>query len=137
MDSQAKLIDKDLNGGAQGHFIYLGYTIANTGSPLTNLIIYNTQKEQTWKQKSINIDGKTATYTRLDIDLNKGAKGSFVYLCYTRDSKFDPITDIDVVYQGDAVDSSWKYLTGTGDYASADVNYKTKGKPIYIVLKRK
>ena len=132
-----KLIDKDLNGWAGGDYIYLGYTIADNGSPVTNMIIYNTKKKQTWKTKSITIDGKTAEYTRLDVDLNKGAKGSFVYLCLTRDTKFAPVTDVDVVYQGDAVDTrSWKYTSATGDYNSADVNYKTKGKPIYIVIKR-
>jgi len=132
-----KLIDKDLNGWAGGDYIYLGYTIADNGSPVTNMIIYNTKKKQTWKTKSITIDGKTAEYTRLDVDLNKGAKGSFVYLCLTRDTKFAPVTDVDVVYQGDTVDTrSWKYTSATGDYSSADVNYKTKGKPIYIVIKR-
>ena len=132
-----KLIDKDLNGWAGGDYIYLGYTIDTCGSPVTNVIIYNTKKKQTWTTKTITVDGKTAEYRRLDVDLNKGAKGSFVYLCLTRDTKFAPLTDIDVVYQGDAVDTrSWKYATGVGDYASGDVNYKTKGKPIYIVFKR-
>ncbi|SHK61069.1 M4 family metallopeptidase [Fibrobacter sp. UWB12] len=137
IESPFRLIDKDLNKGAKGDFIYLGYTLTDSGCPVTNLIIYNTKQKQTWNTKTITIDGKTAEYSRIDIDLNKGAKGSFVYLCVTRDSKFAPLTGLDVAFSGDSVDTRyWKYASGTGDYNNGDVNYKTKGKPIYIIFRR-
>ena len=38
-----------------------------------------------------------AGYTKIDLDLNKGAGGDYVYLCYTQQSNQQAITDLAVV----------------------------------------
>jgi len=69
------LIDKDLNQGAGGDFIYLGYKKGEDGKkPITDLCItYDNDR----KPEKIG-------FTRINVDLNAGAGGKFVYLWYSR-----------------------------------------------------
>lgn len=69
------LIDKDLNQGAGGDFIYLGYKRGEAGKkPITDLrITYDNDRKP-------EKDG----FNRINVDLNAGAGGKFVYLWYRR-----------------------------------------------------
>ncbi len=97
------LIDVDLNKGAGGAWIYMSYCVGNSVNPITNLLIYESNKKETWKTKTITHNGIKAVYSRLDIDLNKGAGGKYIYICSTRDKQFRPLTKLDVVVRGSGV----------------------------------
>jgi|GEM_PF-1586731 len=72
-------INYDLNKGARGQYIYLCYhkSVVDTITPQAN-------------PKCIDdilfVTGKNAPapagYTKIDVDLNKGAGGAYIYLCY-------------------------------------------------------
>lgn len=139
------LVDKDLNYGARGYFIYLGYKVSiNDTRPVTNVVIYSSPKKQTWHDMNITVLGKKANYVRHDVDLNNGAGGNYVYLCETRDPQFAPLTGIDVECKGDYFDGSWERAVGVETTDSGrdriyngDVNHKTRhGDSIFIRIKR-
>jgi hypothetical protein len=69
------LIDKDLNTGAGGDFIYLGYKKGEDGKkPIKDLCItYNNDRKP-----------EKNGFTRINVDLNAGAGGKFIYLWYSR-----------------------------------------------------
>ena len=139
------LVDKDLNYGARGYFIYLGYKVSiNDTRPVTNVVVYSSSKKQTWHDMNITVLGKKANYVRHDVDLNNGAGGNYVYLCETRDPQFAPLTGIDVECKGDYFDGSWERAIGVETTDSGrdrtyngDVNHKTRhGDSIFIRIKR-
>lgn len=139
------MVDKDLNYGARGYFIYLGYKVSiNDTRPVTNVVIYSSPKKQTWHDINITVLGKKANYVRHDVDLNNGAGGNYVYLCETRDPQFAPLTGIDVECKGDYFDGSWERAVGVETTDSGrdriyngDVNHKTRhGDSIFIRIKR-
>jgi len=69
------LVDKDLNQGAGGDFIYLGYKKEENGKkPITDLCISYDNDRKPEKNG----------FTRINVDLNAGAGGKFVYLWYSR-----------------------------------------------------
>jgi hypothetical protein len=69
------LIDKDLNQGAGGDFIYMGYKKGeNDKRPISDLCITYDNDRKPEK------DG----FTRINVDLNAGAGGKFIYLWYRR-----------------------------------------------------
>lgn len=88
-----EVIDVDLNKGAGGEFIFVGkkFGDAETGTerPLLNLV---------------GIEGDSSSipappgYQKYPTDVNKGAKGRFIYLCSTSDASANellvPIRDI-------------------------------------------
>jgi len=69
------LINKDLNQGAGGDFIYAGYKKGeDSKEPITDLrITYG-------NDRTPEKDG----FYRINVDLNSGAGGKFIYLWYSR-----------------------------------------------------
>ena len=137
LSSSLLKIEKDLNKGAGGNYIYIGYKLANTGNPITNLVLIKSKNKITWGSKTLTVNGKSATYYKINIDLNQGAKGHFIYLCYTRDQKYDPLTSLDVILNSETLRDPWKIVTWDDSKSDADVNLGTKGSPIYIISNRK
>ena len=136
--SEYTVIGKDLNKGSGGCYIYLGYTLGDEGrvTPITNLTLVNYSKSQSWSEKMITVNGITAKYYRLTVDLNKGSGGKYIYLCYTYDKQYKPLTGIDVCYGGDTIASYWDIITWAGTKTNADVNKGSGGKYIYILQRR-
>ena len=132
------VINKDLNKGSGGSYIYLGYTLGDEDkvNPITNLTLVNYSKSQSWSEKTFTTNGKTAKYYRLTVDLNKGSGGKYIYLCYTYDKQFEPLTGINVVFGGESPASYWEYVTWEGGSTKADVNKGSGGKYIYILQRR-
>ena len=91
------LIDVDLNKSVGGDWIYLSYTVDNTRAPITNLLIYESYLALTWTKKEITHKGIKAVYERLRVDLNRGTGGKHMYICYTRDPRYLPLTKLDVI----------------------------------------
>ena len=98
VQSGTTLIDVDLNKNApKGAWLYMTYSVSNTCDPITNLLIYESDQVEKWKTKSLTHKGITAVYNRLDVDLNMFSGGKHLYLCSTRDKRFDPLTKLDVL----------------------------------------
>lgn len=95
--SNYALIDVDLNADGPGDRIYLSYGLGNTGNPITNLLIYESDKAETWDTKEFTSRNVKALYHRLGVNLNRNAGGKYLYLCYTYDKHYDPLTKLDVI----------------------------------------
>ena len=121
-------IDKDLNAGAGGEYLYFAYEEGdNRRRALTGIKII-VGKDQPTPYK----------YTKIDVDLNRGAGGKYIYAAYTRaplspDNGIadSPIVALDVsVTDGPEPDASrhWVWLP-------QDLNDGAKGKYVYLVYK--
>lgn len=69
-------IDSDLNADAGGEFIYLCKKMERGKPPLEDLVVKAYATAGEYEIDNFNQVG----YTRIDYDLNKGAKGSFIFL---------------------------------------------------------
>lgn len=134
------LIDVDLNQNTSGDYIYISYEVDNHNIPITNLLVFESSSEQTWSTLEITHNRVKAVYTRLKINLNRNARGKYLYLCYTTDKRFAPLTQLDVIVKGRNVvrEPFWSgvrvvrnSLTSVDEYA--DINAGTGGKSIYIL----
>ena len=77
-----KWIDKDLNQGAGGDYIYLGYKTTNDPhKAIKDLYIYN---DDNLKRDGWSLVNHTGIDTSFDGDLNDGASGRYIYLYYSR-----------------------------------------------------
>ena len=84
-------IDKDLNKGAGGAYVYLCYsTDPNVGQPISNIQVVASDSSTIQVQEG---------FISIDKDLNKGAGGKYIYLCYTCLRKVfnHHITAVDVI----------------------------------------
>lgn len=82
-------IPVDLNKGAGGQYIYLCYSIAQTGEgPITGIQVFAANCAEPTIQSG---------YTKIPKDLNKGAGGRYIYICYTRDKSLPPIAEVNVL----------------------------------------
>ena len=93
--SHYEIIYKDLNKGARGEFVYLCYsTEASEGDPITDIYVASISTKDYGKNYR-----PPRNYEMIRKDLNKGARGRFIYLCYTRDTRkgAKPITGVDVI----------------------------------------
>ena len=67
-------------------------------------------------------------YTKVAGDLNKGAGGKYIYVCFTRDSRLPPITRVNVVAGG----SRTTYPPVEDIRIDQDCSEGAGGKYIYI-----
>ena len=116
-----KMIDKDLNKGAGGDYIYLCYSTSTYVSPraITGLTVV------AGSSSSVNCP---ASYSKISIDLNKSAGGKYIYLCYTHSSVQAPIRNVDVLVSDESSIQSphgWTRI-------NQDLNESAGGKYIYF-----
>lgn len=131
------VVDKDLNKGAGGKYIYLGYDLQNCyASPITNLVLVKSKSKLTWSTKVLTVGGIKAQYNRLSVDLNEGAKGEFIYLCYTRSTAYKPLSAVDVILNSETLKAPWMTVHWNDSTEDADANLGTKGSPIYVLQRR-
>ena len=70
-------------------------------------------------------------YTKIDVDLNEGAGGEFLYLCYTTDvNEEGPITAVTVI-EGSGVSAPQGYVK-----MNEDLNDNAGGKYLYLAYTR-
>ncbi|RLS53451.1 MAG: hypothetical protein DWH91_14415 [Planctomycetota bacterium] len=93
-------IPVDLNAGAGGRFLYLCFKQAEGAAP---------DDDQAAIRGLYIISGNNADipapngFTKFPLDLNKGAGGDFIYLCFTRLRALGaPLQDVSVVAGGSA-----------------------------------
>jgi hypothetical protein len=85
--------------------------------------------------------GETKQFTRIIADLNRGARGAYVYLSYSRQapSGWHPITAVHATVCGEvppAISPGWEYVTWRGTPIPADTNKGARGPYIFISVKR-
>ena len=140
------LINTDMNSGNSGDWIYMSYCVDNYNNPITNLLIYESDKPETWKTKDLTHNNITATYKRLDVNLNRRANGKYVYLCTTRDKQFAPLTRLDVLVKeyGHIRAPYWSGVrvvkngvTSVDNYGNTNENSKGNGYHVHIMQARK
>lgn len=140
------LINTDMNSGNNGDWIYMSYCVDNYNDPITNLLIYESDKAETWKTKNLTHNNITATYKRLDVNLNRRANGKYVYLCTTRDKQFAPLTRLDVIVKeyGHIRAPYWSGVrvvkngvTSVDNYGNTNESSKENGYHVHIMQARK
>ncbi len=71
----------DLNRGAGGAFVYVGYTTTTDRSQaITDVVITDGKNENHYSKNGVN-------YQSTNVDLNQGAGGDWIWLLYTHDPK--------------------------------------------------
>lgn len=133
----------DLNEGAGGDYIYLGFMRSDDErEALTSLIILTngspTQTKRVYSDSSTYLLYKLVSNT----DLNKGAGGNKLYLYYTNNEKAgSPILDIDITSSVAESNNQNSYYAArlvdgtTLKNENANVNKGTDGDKLYIVTK--
>lgn len=117
------LINKDLNQGAGGNYIYLWYkTTTDPKNALTDVRV---------SYGDYNIG---SPYTKNNHDLNEKAGGKYIYLWTTKDtSKGNPIKAIDVYYGKNAdVPSGYTKVDYNFSGSAAELNAGAGGSYIYL-----
>ena len=99
-------VEKDLNKGAFGEYVYLCYSNESSeGAPITDIFVASVSTKEYGKNFR-----PPRNYEVVRKDINKGARGRNIYLCYTREPNAKPIVEVSVI-QGDVnvkpPDSSW------------------------------
>jgi hypothetical protein len=121
-------IDKDLNAGAGGEYLYFAYEEGDNRDQALTDIKFIVGKDQPTPYK----------YTKIDVDLNQGAGGKYIYAVYTREPispdngmADSPIVALDVsVTDGPEPDVPRQW-----DWLSQDLNEGVKGKYVYLIYK--
>ncbi len=115
-------IKRDLNKGAGGKYIYI-YTAlgkdSDTGpAPVTDVAIVHGYTSLGAK------DSKPSGYNLIDTDLNEGAGGRYIYLCYKRDPHGSPIRGLKV---WDTSDRTSRYSYGAPSSGYYDAPFYPSG----------
>ncbi len=136
------IIDRDLNDGAGGDYVYMGYkTTTDPSKAITGILFRvgeNPPDRITDNGKAyFYLVGKGETNTASEggyIDLNAKAGGDYIYMYVTRDPGYGaPLTAITV----DENSSKTGYETATNNSGSViDLNQGAGGKYLYLHYKR-
>ncbi len=136
----ANIVRKDLNDGAGGDYIYLGFTDTqkNPNYALTGLRLLNVPKEDKLENppKTYTADGVEWQLVEYGTDLNDDAGGDYIYLYYTDEYFYDfPIVDIGWCGTDDASvleENQYPVLNFNGEWLN--VNNNADGKEIYLYV---
>ncbi len=142
------VIDRDLNGGAGGKYIYCGYkTTTDVNISLKDLRISIGRDADTYtapeNSSLYTVAGVSPTSQNTGdadgvVDLNKDAGGDYLYYFATKDAKAgDPILEIivDNSVNANGYDTV-KYLNSANFNTNADANKGAGGDDIYTHVKR-
>ena len=149
-----QIINKDLNAGAGGKYVYLAVkkcdlNSAEQGTAITDFLLTNEYHADLYKDGRhyfiVPCDGDKKEnkevviyikgYTKFDGDLNAGAGGKYIYLYYTRDNFNDQRAMTKVEFNDDTNGALGLNASGEG----YDLNTKTKkkGEKIYMHMETK
>jgi hypothetical protein len=118
----------DLNEGAGGAYLYFAYRMGNE-APITDIkTIYGDSSNV-----PVPRTPSGQLYRVLDVDLNKGAGGKYIYACITKDPRAGaPITGFKVI----SGDSSGIQPPPPFQRDGLDLNLGSGGKYIYLCYSR-
>lgn len=129
------LIDKDLNAGAGGNYIYLGYKTTNDPSKaLRDIRYYVADTASSQETATVTVNGEECLYTRVvSVDLNKGAGGYYIYGYVSYDKNAG--LPIKAISFGSSSTSEDKVCSTLGSpYRAAELNADAGGEYIYCYL---
>ena len=130
------MIGKNLNEGTKGKKIYLCYKLGPRENAYTNFFIERSSKGLKDGIYNAKHAGYDVEYFRNGVDLNSGAGGDFIYMCGTKDKRFNPVKRLNVVY-GNEDNKDWTSLRWSGasgnNSVAADCNKGANGKYIFIL----
>lgn len=129
------LIERDLNKDAKGNYIYLCYKLGMKEDAITNFCIDISSNSLPSGKAYITHDGVESTYMRYGSDLNKGARGKYIYLCATKDKIFSPIRRLNVAMDDQKLSEEWYTVCKSGTKQAANCNEGTNGRYLYIMQK--
>ncbi len=131
------IVNLDLNHEAGGDWIYLGYKLTTKKSEGITYLVADFYG----KKKSNDIKYNDWNMTIIPTDLNKGARGKYIYLYYTKNPKAndEPITAIK--YQRDEQfeygnGDGWEAVLCVDDGDPMDFNKGAGGSFIYLWYNR-
>ena len=134
------VVNKDMNETAAGDHIYIGckYT-DDPDNAITDVMTIHTKS----KYDAYSVTDEKHIYSLVaDIDLNKGAGGSYIYLYYTKDSRAgSPLLELygteSIVNHTDSL-YNHKTVRRLWDFAYSNLNAGTTifTDDIYLVMKR-
>ncbi len=132
------LIDKDLNKGAGGKYIYLCYkTTENINYAITDLFAELNDDSHGTKYKKLSHNGNYAEFMSHKGDLNKGSGGDYIYLWSSAEKTRQPIKSLAVIYSKPRPQHhEWDYVKWQNGSKPADINKTVGGKFITILFKR-
>lgn len=130
------VIDKDLNKGAGGNFIYLCYKLGAKKDALTNFCMEISGGGRKAEEHVETHQNKKSTYTRNGQDLNQGSRGDYIYFNTTKDSSFQPVSRVDVLHDNETLAKEWMPVHWVGTNDPADCNKSVRGSYVYIMYKR-
>jgi hypothetical protein len=139
-----QVLDVDLCKGTKkrGYFAYLCYERGfDIGEAIGDIMLecFDQWRSETSITKLHH--GETKQFTRIDSDLNRGARGKFVFVSYSHQAPPGclPITSVHAVI-GDKIppppSPRWEYVTWQGSPILADANKGAGGPFIFISVKR-
>lgn len=112
-------INKDLNAGAGGAYLYFAYTTSDDFPPITNIVFLLGREQEV-----------PPAYVKIPVDLNKGAGGDYIYAAYTRDQdQGSPIQALDVKITSDSgftPEKPWERY-------DTDLNKGAGGRYVYLL----
>lgn len=122
-------VSVDLNKGAGGDFIYLGYKLTTDPKQAVRDIRFLIGGSGTTASPSIRYGGVDYMLAG-NVDLNKGSGGQYIYGYYTRDSKVGaPVTAVSIVESYSFTDAVQP--CGTFYNRTANLNVGTKGVALF------
>lgn len=131
------VIHKDLNAGARGDFIYLGYTTTNNPNDALRAICIHQGGNPPAQDLKPKFDNASFT-TLMQYDTNRGAGGDYIYLCYSKDPNAgSPITSLFVECNGDLNGKdgiNWSRVIDGHTGEVIDLNKNTRHTGAYIYL---
>lgn len=112
-------VNKDLNKGAGGDFMYLCYKKGN-GAPITGLVVTTSTSHPNTYERCV----------RVSTDLNRRAGGDYIYLWVTRDPDCAAVTDI-IVLEGKGAGAPAGYTK-----INKDLNDGAGGAYLYFAYRK-
>ena len=136
-------VDMNLNEGSGGDKIYLGYSYtADPDDAIREIRAYHKKNPPA----TLTDDDGRLFYLDVDVDLNRGADGDYIYLYSTKDaSAGDPIASLSAVYKASTSSTTKTWVDGTTVTAktlctkkwdsgsNSDLNKGAGGKYIYLL----
>lgn len=127
-----QLYNADLNAGSGGAYIYLCYKLGeNVNDAITDFFMEYRGSEAPATTATVSHNGNNVPYTRVGLDLNKGAGGDFIYLWYTKAKTLSPVRDMGVAF-GNVGWPEYDSVCWQNTQSPADVNKSVGGETIII-----
>jgi hypothetical protein len=127
-----QLYNADLNKDAGGAYIYLCYKLGeNADDAITDFFMQYSPITRSSATATVSHNTNYVPYTRIGLDLNLGADGDHIYLCYSKAKTKPPVKDMGVAF-GNVGWPGYESVCWLNTQEPADVNKSVGGATIII-----